>query len=88
MKLWLVSAGWNHEGAIVLAVCTTQELAKQAEAFIKADDYSSFDYYEIQAAETDSLYVNQWASGRTTIEAVGDYDKYIPIVEYQNVKAS
>jgi hypothetical protein len=90
MKLWLVSAGWDHEGANVIAVCTTEELAKKAEAAIKAEaprGWSSYDYYEIQCAEADSLYVNQWPSGTTTIEAVGDYDKYIPIVEYQNVKA-
>jgi hypothetical protein len=87
MKLWLVSAGWDHEGAIVVAVCTTEELAEKAKAVVEAED-RSFDYVEIQSAETDAFDVTRYKDGSTNINEVGDDPEgYIPIVEYQTDKA-
>jgi hypothetical protein len=83
MKLWIVSAGWNHEGAIVLAVCTSQELAEKAEAAVKAED--RYDYVEVFEADTDVFSITRWAGGKRWINQFGDDtpDQLIPIVEYQ-----
>jgi hypothetical protein len=86
MKLWLVSAGWDYEGAIVVAVCTTEELAEKAKAIVEGSE--RFDYYEIRCAETDAFNVTRYKDGETRIQEVGDnYAEYIPILEYQPVKA-
>ena len=86
MKIWLVSAGWDHEGAIVVAVCTTEELAEKAKAVVDAS-HRSFDYCEIQCAETDAFNVSWNKAGEPWFHEIGDPGNHIPIVEYQKDRA-
>jgi hypothetical protein len=91
MKIWIVSAGWDHSGDRVLAVCTTAELADAAKAKIELDDRDSiarYDFIEVQESQTDVFSADTWPKGSTYINPLCDEsDRHIPILEYQTIRA-
>jgi hypothetical protein len=88
MKLWLLFDCISYEGDWLIAVCTSQEMAEKALA-LYADRQSGT--LEIRECETDVFSVERWRNGKVFPDFLRENradNPYMPIVEYQAVKAS